>query len=646
MEPKGNPPIGVGSIVKAITYLIALLGFLSVFRHIDALYSVSFLCLLLFSLYFEYRKRFFIPRWILNIFSLFVLILSFLRLGSADLVQTALEALIILTGIKFLEEKKFRDYMQIYLISILLLSGSSLITSDIVFLPYLLCLVFLLTLAMVMLTYHAEDPSLRLGRRAIIKILLKSLLIPAVAVPLTALMFVVLPRTNYTPLLGFLNRGEKAKTGFTDNVRLGTVSEIQEDASVIFRAGMEPVDAESLYWRGIVLDYFDGVGWKSLGRSDSEKATTLPVVKGKRIEQTIYLEAYENRNLFAVDKPLSVSMPGAKFNGDLTALAAKNIDRRIRYEAVSVLSDTIPGKMKNEAAYLQLPETVSPEITGLVGELSLNRDKKQTAEAILKYLRGGRYRYSLDNLPVTKQPVRDFLFTHKYGNCEYFASAMAVMLRVAGIPSRIVGGYRGGYYNDIGRYYAVPQKNAHVWVEAFIGDEGWLRLDPTPAPAGIFTSPYAGDSLFRMRLLFDTVNFFWNASVVNYDFKKQVSFWKGLRPGVRRQKMDLPFDGKLAVKYGTHFLLALSLIFGAYHLFFRRRPVEERLLGQFLGRMEKLGYMKKRSEGLEEFIARVEDSSVRDRARIFVKAFEEQYYRDKRFTKEVARDLKEAVRKL
>ena len=74
-------------------------------------------------------------------------------------------------------------------------------------------------------------------------------------------------------------------------------------------------------------------------------------------------------------------------------------------------------------------------------------------------------------MPLTTHPVEDFLFKYRYGNCEYFASAMAVMLRMSGIPSRLVGGYRGGYYIEVGKYYLIPEKNAHVWVEAYIDNK-------------------------------------------------------------------------------------------------------------------------------------------------------------------------------
>lgn len=644
MAQRINFPLSVESIVKGITYLTGTLGFLSVWRHIGLPYSVAFLALCIFSIYLEFRKAFFIPRWVLNMLSLSVLAFSLFRLRSEDLVTTTLEALVILIGIKFLEEKKFRDYMQIYLITIFLLSGSSLLSSDIVFLAYLFCLVFLLTPAIVLLTYLSQDATLKLDRGVLTKIILKSLLIPALAVPFTVFMFLVLPRTNY-PLLNFLNKGDRAKTGFTDNVTLGGISEIQEDASIIFRAHMERVDSASLYWRGVVFDHFDGKQWRASGKNGREQPR-ISALKGKRIEQTIYLEPYENRYLFAADKPVAISMRGAITKGDLTFSLPENVGRRILYEAVSVLSGTLPEEDADTSIYLQLPKNTLPEISDLALELSLHKDPAEAIKAITTFLAKGNYIYSSKNLPLTDDPLRDFIFRYKYGNCEYFASALAVMLRTAGVPARIVGGYLGGYYNDIGKYYAVPQKNAHVWVEAYLKNEGWVRVDPTPASPDFFTAAGGGIRL-KAKLLFDTVNYYWNAAIINYNFRKQLSLLRKFRSGLTKPTIRVSFKRYEVIKYAALLLLVISALSTLYYgIRFPGKSVEEKMIGRFLKRMGRHGYKKKRSEGLEEFVSGIADKELREKALIFVKEFEEHYYRDKRLTKEVVRNLKKIIKRL
>ena len=89
--------------------------------------------------------------------------------------------------------------------------------------------------------------------------------------------------------------------------------------------------------------------------------------------------------------------------------------------------------------------------------------------------------YSLDagNLAV-RDPLANFLFVTKRGYCEYFASAMAVMLRTQGIPSRVVTGFQSGYFNDVSGSWVMRASDAHAWVEAWIEGRGWVTFDPTP----------------------------------------------------------------------------------------------------------------------------------------------------------------------
>ncbi|HTR44376.1 MAG TPA: transglutaminaseTgpA domain-containing protein, partial [Thermodesulfovibrionales bacterium] len=450
------------------------------------------------------------------------------------------------------------------------------------------------------------------------------------------------------PLLHFLNKGDKAKTGFADNVALGRVSEIQEDPNIIFRAHMERVDGDSLYWRGVVFNHFDGKEWRASGDKIPDRPR-LSAARGKRIIQTIYLEPYENRYLFAADKPAVVSMRNVVARTDLTFSLPENVGRRIQYEAVSVLSGTIPAGIPDRSVYLQLPAHLPQGMTDLVRELSLPKDPPEIIRTLSAFFAKGNYTYSLRGLPVTTDPLGDFLFKYRYGNCEYFASALAVMLRVAGVPSRVVGGYRGGYYNAIGNYYAVPQKNAHVWVEAYLEGAGWIRLDPTPASADRFGAD-GRDICLRMQLLFDSLNYYWNAAVIGYDFRKQTALFRKFPEalqGMARPKITWPFLKYGAVKSAAFFFLTAAGLAVIYYAFaFRRTSVEKRLLERFLRRMARHGYLRKQSEGLEEFVSKIADEDLQERASAFVKEFEGHYYKDRVLSKETLSALVQTIRRL
>lgn len=639
-----NTTIRIDAVLSLITYVIGLTVFICIYQYVDVLYSVAFLALFSVSVYLEYRRRYFIPRWLLIVVSIAIVAFSLYRLDLNQLITQMLEALLLLLAIKFLEEKRFRDYMQIYAIALLLLSGLGLLSLSISFLVYFLVLILLLTIAIVLLTFHAQDPALRFSKKIIARIIWKTALIPFFAIPLAAVMFIILPRSQY-PLLDFLNRPDKAKTGFTDTVRLGTVSDIQEDSSIVIRANMERISDDDLYWRGITFDYFDGRSWKSThkGTVPSQNRTFS---KGKVVTQTIYLEPYDNPYIFALDRPISILLRDMVKGDDFTFSMRRPIDRRLKYNAVSILSPGISEQGLDRGRYLQLPQDISPQIKRLVAGLISGRNRTDSINAIYRFLHDGEYSYSLKNLPITENPVEDFLLKEKYGNCEYFASAFAVMLRLAGIPSRVVGGYRGGYFNEIGRYYLVPQKNAHVWVEAYTDENVWVRLDPTPGSGDNYVFAGTGTTFRRLRIFFDTINYYWNALIINYNFEKQFALALKIRYAIRRPSFSLHLDKGSWIAFTGLPIIAIGVLFGSYLLLVRRKRREQRMLALFLKKMEKQGYKKRVSEGLEEFISSIPDPEIRKKADPFVKEFDRLYFTDHRFDRDDVKRLRSLIRML
>ena len=622
--------IRIEDAVKVLSFSIAFLGFLSVVRFVELPYSLAFASFFLIAIFLEYRRRFALPGWLLTCMALSVLCITVLRMNAEDFIALTAGALLILLGIKLLGGKRFRDYMQICLIALFLLIGSALLSTDLEFLLYFIGIIFLVTATVVLLAYFSQNTALTLPASIIARIGSKTSLISIIVIPVTVVMFLILPRTSY-PVFHFLNKRVHPSTGFTDSVRLGKVSYIQEDSSVILRVHMERVGDDFLYWRGIVLDYFDGTSWTSLN-SEAPDDGKRRVSARKQISQTIYLEPYGNKYLFALDKPIVLSLRFAKRTSALTYTFSENIFRRIKYDAVSSLSDVLPEQGIDRSVYLQMPERELTRTRVLVKTLSSGKDREETAAAILRFLRHGEYRYSLRNLPLSDNPVEDFLFVSKYGNCEYFASAMAVMLRIAGIPSRVVGGYRGGYYNDTGEYYMVPQKNAHVWVEVYLQNKGWLRMDPTPAGMESFVSGPSGDFLFRAKLLMDSMDYYWNAMVINYDFARQASLFNQLKSVMKNPRLRFsPTRGTILWLASAFLCLALTIT--ALYLFsFRKAGLEKRILRVFLKKMDAHGYRKRRSEGLEEFVSRISNEELRKRAFAFVTQFESSFYRDKKMT--------------
>ncbi|HSW62540.1 MAG TPA: DUF3488 and transglutaminase-like domain-containing protein [Dissulfurispiraceae bacterium] len=628
--------IRIETVVKALTYAVCMLAFAMVARAAGPSYALIFLSLFALSIYFERRSSFAIPRWLLNLTAVAFVIITFFRVSFADPVTPILQMLLVMVGIKLLEKKGFRDFMQIYLLSVFLLAGSALVSIDMDFLAALIVMMYLLSTAIILLSFYAQDTSLEVLLPAVRRMFATSLLIPTIAIPLSVLLFIVLPRSTF-PLMTFLNRGGGASTGFSEEVSLGDVAGIQEDASIAFRVEMPRIADRDVYWRGLVLDTFDGRKWTR--SSELPGAAELRETNSRTIRQTIYLEPYQNRYLFALDRPLSVSLTQARIARDLTITLPVVFERRIRYEAVSALVSQSSDHEGIYERYLQLPEMRWDEVRSLTSSVVGKAKGQEAAAAISGYLRdSGGFSYTLSALPLSDDPVYAFLFQVRAGNCEYFASVMAVMLRMIEVPARLVGGYRGGYYSEIAGYYAVPQKSAHVWVEAFISGRGWVRFDPTPASSESYLATTERSSSLKIRMLIDYIQYAWNAFVINYDFQMQVQLFQSMRDGVRRFDIDLSFNRNVLVIAGAG-LLALGLAGGIIrHRKCRKRP-EQRLLEHYFYQLQRFGYIRQPGEGLSEMTSRIIQSDLLTQAVRFVELYQRCFYREGFFAGKALREL-------
>jgi hypothetical protein len=216
---------------------------------------------------------------------------------------------------------------------------------------------------------------------------------------------------------------------------------------------------------------------------------------------------------------------------------ASQEDLGIVYEAVVSpergQSDTPVDRELDDDRYLGVPP--GHERVAALAERITQADKTLYVKArhLEHYLRsGGDYKYSLE-LPDThgKLPLDAFLFDAKRGHCEYFSSALAIMLRSLGIPARNVTGFAGGEYNSYGGYYAVRQADAHSWVEALLPGRGWVLMDPTPGTRDAF-SP--GSVFGELRAMVDAMRAYWMTRVVGYDLRAQMRGLRDLRDFFKR----------------------------------------------------------------------------------------------------------------
>ncbi len=387
------------------------------------------------------------------------------------------------------------------------------------------------------------------------------------SIALGGVLFFCLPRFN-AGYLGGASFNPSLMSGFTESVELGQIGEIKKNSAVVMRVQTgKPIAYDQLRWRGIALTTFDGKRWTSPEQKTQKlepeadgwirTADSAPKTDAlyPHMIYTVYLEPVATDAIFVPGKAISLK---GNFTGE--SRSSFNLVRRtfilrdstdtllnpfhnyaaIRYAGLSLLLPMDAAKFRAASTeypsniastYLQLPAAMDPRITELAKQTTKNaRTPFDKALAIENFLRN-RYTYTLN---LTGKPGDDplphFLFETRAGHCEYFASAMTIMLRTLGIPAREVNGFLPGEYNDLGGDYIIRASDAHSWVEVYFPGMDWQVFDPTPAgpenEAGF---------LSRMGKYADWMQLTWSEWVIGYDFAHQVT----LAQDVQRSTRDL-----------------------------------------------------------------------------------------------------------
>ena len=564
--------VRIKSVLSALAVCVALIGYLPLQPYLDPFARWFFPAALAFGLYRQRAGRFLSGR-VLTPLSILLFLYFASSFSQENMLQVTADLLVVFLAIRMLGEKSGRNYLQVFALALFCLAASSLYNLTVLFLAYLLLLLLLLAVSLVVLTFHAHDPEIALTRAELKKALTVACLMPVSALPILLFLFVFLPRTQF-PLWNFLNHGGAASVGFSETVSPGGSSSVAEVQRVVFRAISRPVPESKLYWRGIVLNGFQENAWVRLPELPE---TDLGSTQGESVRQEIYPEPSGTPYLPALNIPRQISGVRHEQSADAVFKAQHALERRTKYEAISTLAERIRVKGGvNRDFYLRLPKTISQRMRDQARELS--RPGVSDAEKLRlleRFFRSQRLSYATTGLPVGSDPLDQFLFVKKRGNCEFFASSYATLLRLAGVPARLVGGYRGGNYNDLGGYYLVTEDMAHVWVEAYLEGRGWLTVDPSAWSTGFARRDGLGKTL---RLYLDAVGFYWNKAVITYDLEKQIRLIKAAGGKAR----ELRFPAALA-RRALHLSLWLLPLAALGALYLRRpKTPEERVLKRFL----------------------------------------------------------------
>jgi transglutaminase-like putative cysteine protease len=504
---------------------------------------------------------------------------------SAGQVYAGVSALVhftlLLSSIKLLQVKSDRDWLFLFLISffeVLLAAGLSASPS---FLVSLGLYVFAALLAVVCFELRkssravprsesrllvANEPGFfRRGRdgrkrargeRALRRLPLAAAFLFLAIFGLALPIFLITPRAAENTLSMPGGSASSGFTGFSDRVTLGDIGRLNESNQLVMRVRVEgPARAGSpaLRWRGVALDRFDGRHW-----AQSDAVAGYPDFDGNLFKlgttedltrlttQTFFVEPIDTPVIFVA--PRALALQGAftfvRRDRDDGLTSRAHMQERITYTVHSDTHEPPPERLRAEAArfpvgttpnlrrpleaYLQLPASLDTRVGSLAAVIASEaraRNVYDLARAVEAHLNrnayGGDYRYSLEMRAGGADPLSDFLFNIRAGHCEYFATAMAVMLRTLGVPTRVVNGFQPGEYNAAADAYVVRQADAHSWVEVYFATEdAWVAFDPTPAdgrPAGTSGTGLAGS----LRQYADAFELFWIQHVVAYDRQGQ-----------------------------------------------------------------------------------------------------------------------------
>jgi transglutaminase-like putative cysteine protease len=625
-------------------------------------------------------------RWttLLTLIYVFIYLADYFFL-SRSFLTASVHLVLFAMVVRLFSLQKTRDHYTLAVLSFLMVLASAVLTVGSVFLFSfaIFLLVAVVTFVLMEMRHSvgaeqttAQDPHNAFPAQRMASGLLA--IAPALMLMIMAGSFVIfflLPRISSRYLSAYTPTSD-VSTGFSDSVQLGRIGQIQQSSAVVMHIEIQN-DTQGVYdlkWRGVALSKFKDNVWSN----SYEQVQLRPTFDGsyrlaplldpndvaklgsRLIHYRVLMEPIGTNVFFLAERPQNlkgnfrqITMDGGGAVYDL------DTDHPItRYEADSQLGEVDSDYLRlaanvappSMARYLELPPLdirISKLAEEITAKSSSNYDKAVTLEQYLTT----HFGYTLE-LPHTrpKDPIANFLFERKKGHCEYFASSMAVMLRLLHIPSRIVTGFRGGEFNDLTGQYIVRASDAHSWVEAYFPGSGWVSFDPTPsgnAPAG-----YS-----RMQLYIDAAASFWREWIINYDVGHQRTLGKDAannsrhlydetRSWIKRRHHSLLELARRAHEHFTIFpqrwvsgfvafsaalMLLLNLrrmIRGLRARSLRRHPErgpqEAAALwyDRMVGRLARLGWRKSPSQTPLDFVAAIQEASLQNKVARFTRAYE------------------------
>lgn len=569
----------------------------------------------------------------------------FIEYGTILGQEPASAMLVFLASMKLLETNRYRDAMLVIFTSYFLLMAHLLSSQTLLSTIFMGLDVLLITA--LMFQAHKRD------RRTSVRSFRPAMRMLALAIPVWIFLFLAFPR--FSAGLWSLNPAQGSGSGFSTNMSPGSVEKLAQDDATAFRVHFlsdNSPSPEALYWRGSVLSDSNGLAWSP---GEIENLVPEPLTRPNRVEVNalnyeVWLEPLFHRWLFVLDYPISLTPLGRlekfgiKRQHGITFSAGRELYERAAYEASSTrLAPSHELDARQRDLYVRAPNETTERVRELARSLLSSAQQNSAAvspemkasRAVLEWLDREKFRYTLQ--PGALRPgtgseqLDEFLFEHKRGFCEHFAASYGVLMRLMGVPSRVVVGFQGGRVNDLAGYLIVRNLDAHAWNEIWVSDPKdsrlgrWTRVDPTEAIAplriqlgGEFNRVDARDIaagrtreeiqrslhgglarlVFRASMVWDAAQMKWNGFLLKYDFDYQ----KGLFS-------RLGMEGASRLVFFIWTALGVFVFSISLHVYLRKRALKEDPVlltwRKFCRTIENAGLAAKRpSEGPLDFSGR------------------------------------------
>jgi protein-glutamine gamma-glutamyltransferase len=608
------PAASVHLDVRNVMWLLAAMVFVVAPHLLRLPYWVDafFLVIVAWRAWTAWRALRHPSRWVMALLTVGGTVATFMQYRAISGREAGVTLLIMMSALKLLEMRTQREVtLSIYLGFFLVLTNF-LFSQTIALGFYSLACVWIFVGTLVGFNRIGSTPTLRERLKPAAALLVQSL-------PLMFAFFVIFPRAT-GPLWALPQDSRSGISGLSETMAPGYISNLIKSDAIAFRVQFadERPAFSKLYWRGPVMTEFDGGVW-----SVPPIAPPGGLVYSKRedrVNYTVTLEPHNKTWVFALDVPAELP-PGTYALGDLELRDRRPVSERRRYEMSSFLDYRYGERLSPTAqkALTRINENRNPRTIAMARKWAEDYpDKRALVQQVFQFY-NREFSYTLEPPSLDQRnPFDDFLFHSKQGFCEHYAGSFALIMRAAGIPARVVTGYQGGEVNPINKELVVRQADAHAWVEIWIEEQGWIRVDPTGAvsplrvesgvnaalgPIGAMQTLVAADPLGLLASIRDSwraLNSQWEQWVVGYNNEKQRQFFQGL--------------GIASIDWQTLGIWLIAATFGiggviSFTLFVRdlppRREASLAAWERFCAKLASIGLVRSPSEGPVDFLERV-----------------------------------------